>query len=44
MRLSELAEVRGMLNLPTEQDLHFHHDMRLSAYARIAIIAGRIQA
>jgi hypothetical protein len=44
VRLSELAEVRGMLHLPIEQDLHFHPDMRLSAYARIAIRAGRIQA
>jgi hypothetical protein len=44
VRLTELAEVRGMLNLPIEQDLHFHPDKRLSAYARIAISAGRIQA
>jgi hypothetical protein len=44
VRLSELAEVRGMLKLPIEQDLHFHPDKRLSAYARIAISAGRIQA
>jgi hypothetical protein len=44
VRLTELAEVRGMLHLPIEQDLHFHPDMRLSAYARIAIRAGRIQA
>lgn len=44
VRLSELAVVRGMLHLPIEQDLHFHPDMRLSAYARIAISAGRIQA
>jgi len=44
VRLSELAAVRGMLNLPIEQDQHFHPDMRLSAYARIATSAGRIQA
>jgi hypothetical protein len=44
VRLSELAAVRGMLNLPIEQDLHFHPDKRLREYARIAISAGRIQA
>ena len=42
--LAELAQVRGMLNLPIEQDLHFRADKRLSAYAKEARSAGRIQA
>lgn len=42
--LQELAEVRGMLNLPIEQDLHFRATQPLSAYAREARMAGRIQA
>ena len=33
-----------MLNLPIEQDKHFHADKRLSGFARIAVAAGRIQA
>ncbi len=44
VRLSELAEVRGMMKLPIEQDLHFRGTQRLSAYAREARMAGRIQA
>lgn len=44
VRLSELEAVRGMLNLPIEQDKHFQPDKRLSGYARIALGAGRIQA
>ncbi len=42
--LDELREVRGMINLPIEQDLHFRATQRLSAYAREARMAGRIQA
>lgn len=44
VRLSELACVRGMLGLPIEQDLQFRADRRLSAYAKVARMAGRIQA
>ena len=42
--LSELSTVRGMMALPIEQDLHFEATRRLSAYAREARMAGRIQA
>lgn len=42
--LSELAQVRGMLRLPIEQDLHLRADKRLSCYAKVARSAGRIQA
>lgn len=42
--LTELAQVRGMLRLPIEQDLHFRATQSLSTYAREARIAGRIQA
>jgi len=42
--LRELCAVRGMMNLPIEQDLHFRATQRLSAYAREARMAGRIQA
>lgn len=42
--LVELSEVRGMLRLPIEQDLHFRATQRLSAYAKEARMAGRIQA
>ena len=42
--LVELSRLRGMLNLPIEQDLQFRADKRLSAYAREARSAGRIQA
>lgn len=42
--LVELSEVRGMLKLPIEQDLHFRATQRLSAYAKEARMAGRIQA
>jgi hypothetical protein len=44
VRLTELAKARGMLKLPIEQDLHFRATQRLSAYAREARMAGRIQA
>lgn len=39
-----LSEVRGMMNLPIEQDLHFRATQPLSAYAREARLAERIQA
>ncbi|RZL92353.1 MAG: DUF2958 domain-containing protein [Variovorax sp.] len=39
-----LAVVRGMMNLPIEQDLHFRATQPLSAYTREARLAGRIQA
>ena len=42
--LPGLCVVRGMMNLPIEQDLHFRGTQRLSAYAREARMAGRIQA
>lgn len=42
--LTELSELRGMMNLPIEQDLHFRPAQSLSAYAREARMAGRIQA
>jgi hypothetical protein len=42
--LCELSEVRGTMNLPIERDLHFRPTQRLSAYAREARTAGRIQA
>ncbi len=42
--LDELREVREMLTLPIEQDLHFRATQRLSDYAREARMAGRIQA
>ena len=42
--LTELAEVRGMLQRPIEQDLHFRATQALSAYAKEARMAGRIQA
>lgn len=42
--LADLAQVRGMLGLPIEQDLHFRAVKRLSAYAKEARMAGRIQA
>ena len=42
--LTELSEVRGMMKLPIEQDLHFRAAKRLSEYAKEARMAGRIQA
>ncbi|KQX26601.1 transposase [Variovorax sp. Root434] len=42
--LAELAEVRGILGLPIEQDPHFRAGKRLSAFAKEARVAGRIQA
>ena len=42
--LCELSEVRGMMDLPIERDPHFRPRQRLSAYAREARRAGRIQA
>ncbi|MDM0116796.1 DUF2958 domain-containing protein [Variovorax sp. J22R133] len=42
--LAGLGVVRGMMNLPIEQDLHFRATQTLSAYAKEARMAGRIQA
>jgi hypothetical protein len=39
-----LSELRGMLQLPVEQDMHFCAMQRLSGYPREARMAGRIQA
>ncbi len=41
--LAEIAAVRGRLGLPVERDLHFAPQKRLSAYARGARMAGRIE-
>lgn len=42
--LSELASVRGTLNLPVERDLYFEADKTLSAYAEEARRLGAIRA
>jgi hypothetical protein len=42
--LSELASVRGTLNLPVEQDLHFAPAKTISAYADEARAHGGIRA
>ena len=42
--LSELASVRGRLNLPVERDLHFTATKTLSAYADEARAHGAIKA
>jgi len=42
--LTELDAVRGLMNRPIEQDLHFHADKPLSAYAHEARLQGRILA
>lgn len=42
--LSELASVRGGLNLPVERDLHFTATRPISAYAEEARRVGRISA
>lgn len=42
--LEELAQLRGLMNRPIVQDLHFRPTQPLSAYAREARLAGRIQA
>ena len=44
LSLEELSAVRGRLGLPVERDLHFTADRPISAYAREARLAGRIQA
>ena len=44
VHLPGLCTVRGLMNLPIEQDLHFRATQRLSAYAKDARRAGRIQA
>lgn len=42
--LDELAEIRGPLRLPIEQDAGFCATQTVSAYAAAARAAGRIQA
>jgi hypothetical protein len=42
--LSELASIRGRLNLPVERDLHFTATKTLSAYADGARVHGVIKA
>jgi Protein of unknown function (DUF2958) len=42
--LSELASIRGRLNLPVERDLHFTATKTLSAYADEALAHGAIRA
>ncbi|PZQ77858.1 MAG: hypothetical protein DI563_02135 [Variovorax paradoxus] len=42
--LDELAEIRGHLRLPIEQDTGFRATQTVSAYAAVARAAGRIQA
>ena len=40
--LAEIADVRGRLGLPVERDLYFTPQKRLSAYASVARLAGRV--
>lgn len=40
--LRELLDVRGLLNIPVERDVHFVADRRLSDYATLAHLRGRI--
>ena len=42
VRLSELENVRGPLNLPIERDLYFIAQRRLSEYAQLARANGSI--
>lgn len=42
VRLSELENVRGPLNLPIERDLYFIAQRRLSEYAQLARAHGSI--
>ncbi|SDG97122.1 DUF2958 domain-containing protein [Pelagibacterium luteolum] len=42
--LSEIEDVRGGLGLPVERDLHFRAEYRLSIYAKLANLGGRIVA
>ncbi|MEJ8852167.1 DUF2958 domain-containing protein [Variovorax rhizosphaerae] len=42
--LSELIAVHVLIKRPINQDLHFHPDKPLSAYAHEARLHGRIQA
>lgn len=41
--MTELATVRGKLNLPVERDLHFDADKTLSQYCEAARRLGRVQ-
>ena len=42
--LSEIEDVRGGLGLPGERDLHFRAEYRLSMYAKLANLGGRVVA
>jgi hypothetical protein len=42
VRLSDLAAIRGPLNLPVERDLHFTPRRTLSEYVRLARADGSI--
>lgn len=42
--LSELAQIRGLLGLPVERDIHWQARKTLIEYAREAWNAGRIIA
>ncbi len=44
VRLSEIATLRGPLNLPVERDLHFTATKTLGEYAKAAYSAHRITA
>jgi hypothetical protein len=44
VELAALDAVRGLMNRPIQQDLHFHADKPLSAYAHEARLHGRVQA
>ncbi|WP_213957640.1 DUF2958 domain-containing protein [Variovorax sp. dw_954] len=44
VELSALDALRGLMNRPIQQDLHFRADKPLSAYAHEARLQGRIQA
>jgi hypothetical protein len=44
VRLSEIATLRGLINLPVERDLHFTATKTLGEYARAAYAAQRITA
>jgi hypothetical protein len=41
-RLSEIEDLRGGLGLPVERDLYFRAEHRLSGYAKLANLGGRI--
>lgn len=42
VRLSEITELRGRLNMPVERDLHWQASGPISAYIALSYSAGRI--